>query len=85
MMDWQTLINLGLGCVIAFIGWFAREIWDSVKELRKDIHQIEKDLPEVYVRRDDLREVRLEMIARFDKLESIMSSFFDRLNDKADK
>lgn len=84
-MDWQILINLILGCVIAFIGWFAREIWDSVKELRKDIHQIEKDLPEIYVRRDDLREVRIEMAARFDKLESIMSSFFDRLNDKADK
>ena len=84
-MDWQTLINLALGCVIAFIGWFAREIWASVKELRKDIHQIEKDLPEIYVRRDDLREVRMEMMARFDKLESIMSSFFDRLNDNADK
>ena len=84
-MEWQTLINLCLGCVIGFIGWFAREIWDSVKELRKDIHQIEKDLPEIYVRRDDLREVRMEMMARFDKLESIMSSFFDRLNDKADK
>jgi hypothetical protein len=25
------------------------------------------------------------MMARFDKLESMMSSFFDRLNDKADK
>lgn len=84
-MDWQILINIALGVVIGFIGWFAREIWDSVKELRKDIHQIEKDLPEIYVRRDDLREVRLEMMARFDKLESIMSSFFDRLNDKADK
>ena len=84
-MDWQILINIALGVVIGFIGWFAREIWDSVKELRKDIHQIEKDLPEIYVRRDDLREVRMEMMARFDKLESIMSSFFDRLNDKADK
>jgi hypothetical protein len=37
------------------------------------------------VRRDDLKEVRVEMAARFDKLESIMASFFDRLNDKADK
>ncbi len=84
-MEWQTIINFGLGCLVAAIGWFAREIWDSVKELRRDIHQIEKDLPEIYVRRDDLKEVRVEMAARFDKLESIMSSFFDRLNDKADK
>jgi uncharacterized coiled-coil DUF342 family protein len=84
-MDWQTLINLGLGSVLAFIGWFAREIWDSVKELRKDIHQIEKGLPEIYVRRDDLKEVRQEMAARFDKLENMMSGVFDRLHDKADR
>ena len=84
-MDWQTLINLGLGCVLAFVGWFAREIWDSVKELRKDIHQIEKGLPEIYVRRDDLKEVRQEMAARFDKLENMMGQVFDRLHDKVDK
>ena len=84
-MEWQTIINIGLGCVIASIGWFARELWDSVKELRRDIHQIEQGLPELSVRKDDLKEVRVEMAARFDKLESIMASFFDRLADKADK
>lgn len=84
-MDWQTLINIAFGTILGFIGWFAREIWDSVKELRKDLHQIEKHLPEVYVRRDELKEVRQEMIARFDKLEVMMSQFFDRLHDKADK
>jgi hypothetical protein len=84
-MDWQTLINLGLGGVLAFIGWFAREIWDSVKELRKDIHRIEKGLPEIYVRRDDLKEVRQEMMVRFDKLENMMGQVFDRLHDKVDK
>lgn len=84
-MDWQTVINIGLGSVLAALGWFAREIWDSLKELRKDTHQIEKDLRELYVRRDDLREVRVEMTARFDKLESLIGSLYDRLNDKADK
>jgi tetrahydromethanopterin S-methyltransferase subunit G len=49
------------------------------------LHHIEKNLPEVYVRRDELREVRQELMARFDKLENMMSQFFDRLNDKADK
>ena len=84
-MDWQILINIGLGSFIAVVGWFSREIWDSLKELRKDLHRIETNLPQVYVRRDELKEVRQEMMARFDKLESMMSSFFDRLNDKADK
>ena len=84
-MDWQTVINIGLSGVLAALGWFAREIWDSLKELRRDTHQIEKDLRELYVRRDDLKEVRIEMTARFDKLESLIGSLYDRLNDKADK
>jgi hypothetical protein len=84
-MDWQTVINLGLGTVVAAMGWFARELWDSLKELRKDTHEIEKELRELYVRRDDLREVRIEMAARFDKIESLIGSLYDRLNDKADK
>jgi hypothetical protein len=84
-MDWQTVINLGLGTIVAAIGWFARELWDSLKELRKDTHQIEKDLREMYVRRDDLKEVRVEMAARFDKLESLIGSLYERLHDKADK
>ena len=74
---------------MAALGWFAREIWDALKELRRDIHRIEKDLPEVYARRDEFRdamkEVRLEMNNRFDKLENLISMLYDRLNDKADK
>lgn len=84
-MDWQTVINIALGSVLAAVGWFAREIWDSVKELRRDLHQIEKDLPEIYVRRDDLKDVRMEMAARFDKIENLIGSLYDRLNEKADK
>jgi hypothetical protein len=84
-MDWQTVINIGLSSVLDALGWFAREIWDSLKELRRDTHQIEKDLREMYVRRDDLKEVRIEMSARFDKLESLIGSLYERLHDKADK
>lgn len=84
-MDWQTVINIALGSVVAAVGWFAREIWDSVKELRRAIHQVEKELPELYVRRDDLKDVRLEIAARFDKIENLIGSLYDRLNEKADK
>ena len=88
-MEWQTVINFIGGAVLATLGWLARELWDAVKELRRDIHKIERDLPEVYARRDEFRdamkEVRMEMNGRFDKLESLIGSLYDRLNDKADK
>ena len=66
-MDTQAVMNFISVSAIAVGGWFAREIWDSLKELRKNTHEIEKELRELYVRRDDLREVRVEMSARFGK------------------
>jgi hypothetical protein len=77
-MDWQNVINLGLGAVIGTIGWFARQIWDSVQSLKDDIKQIEIDLPTNYARKVDID-------ARFDRLESILEKIFDRLESKADK
>jgi hypothetical protein len=77
-MDWQNVINIGLGAVIGTIGWFARQIWDSVQSLKDDIKQIEIDLPTNYARKVDIE-------ARFDRLESILEKIFDRLENKVDK
>ncbi len=77
-MEWQTIINLIGGAALAGIGWFARQIWDSVSELRRDVHQIEVDLPSNYVKKVDIE-------ARFDRLENILERIFDRLETKADK
>ena len=77
-MDWQNIINLALGSVIGLIGWFARQVWDSVQTLKEDIKQIEIDLPTNYARKVDID-------ARFDKLEHILQKIFDRLDSKADK
>jgi hypothetical protein len=77
-MEWQTLFNLIAGSVLAVTGWFARQIWDSVQDLKNDIHKIEVDLPTYYVKRVDID-------TRFDKLENILERIFDRLEQKADK
>ena len=77
-MDWQVIINLVLGAALASVGWFARQVWDSVQDLRKDIHQIEIDLPSNYVKKSDID-------SRFDKLEGILERIFDKLEQKADR
>lgn len=88
-MDWQTIINAALSLVVAAIGWFAREIWDAIKELRKDIKQIESNLPEHYVRRDDfkdaMKEVKDDMKAGFEKIENMIGLVFKKLDSKQDK
>ena len=68
-MDQQT-INLILGGCMAVAGWFARELWTAVQDLKNDLSK----LPTIYVARldykDDMREVK-EMLGKiFDKLDS---------------
>lgn len=88
-MDWQTVINFGLGCFVAALGWFAREIWDAIKELRKDIKDIEQHLPENYVRRDDFRDsmqdVREDMREGFKEVKELIGAVFSRLDNKQDR
>jgi cell fate (sporulation/competence/biofilm development) regulator YmcA (YheA/YmcA/DUF963 family) len=73
MMDQQT-INLILGACMGVAGWFARELWTAVQELKNDLSK----LPTIYVARldykDDMREIK-DMLAKI----------FDRLDNKADK
>ena len=33
----QSIINSLLGGALATLGWFARQIWDAIKELRTDL------------------------------------------------
>lgn len=77
-MDWQTIINIGAGSLLAMLGWFARQIWDSVQELKNDVKQIEIDLPTFYVKKD-------EITTRFDRVELLLDKIFEKLETKADR
>ena len=77
-MDWQLLFNLIGTAIMATIGWFARQLWDSVKELKEDIKNIQVELPTNYVRRVDIE-------AQFNKLEASLQRILDKLDQKADK
>lgn len=73
MIDQQTF-NIILGGIMTVMGWFARELWTAVKQLKDDL----AELPKVYVARsdykDDMREVK-----------EMLNKIFDRLDHKADK
>jgi hypothetical protein len=77
-MEWQTIINIGAGSSLAMLGWFARQIWDSVQDLKNDVKQIEIDLPTYYVKKD-------EITTRFDRVEVLLDKIFEKLETKADR
>ncbi|RIZ66263.1 MAG: hypothetical protein D0531_05210 [Methylococcales bacterium] len=77
-MDVQTTINLVGGAILAVIGWFARQLYQSVKDLQTDIRKIEVSLPTSYVSKTDFNDTMREIRNMFEKI-------FDKLDNKADK
>jgi cell division protein FtsB len=81
-MDFQSAINLLGGAALTAIGWFARTVYDDVKQLRQDHEAHRREVAKEYLPRDDFN-------AAIEKLSSEMregfNRLFDRLDEKADK
>ena len=84
-MDWQIIINIVAGVLVGVGGWFARQLWDAVKELKRDISKLELHISEKYVKKSDVETFKQDMDKRFDKLEYMMNKLIDKLESKADK
>ena len=77
-MENQQLINALLGGSFAVLGWFARELWAAVKELKADLGKLREDLPKDYVIRSDYREDIRD-------IKAMRAKIFEKLEAKADK
>lgn len=84
-MDWQIIINIAAGGLVGIGGWFARQLWDAVKELKQDISKLELHISEKYVKKSDLEFFKNDMDKRFDKIELMINKLMDKLDSKADK
>jgi hypothetical protein len=77
-MENQHLINMFLGIGMTVVGWFARELWGAVKELKADLATLREDLPKEYVAKDDYREDIRE-------IKAMLAKIFEKLDAKVDK
>jgi len=77
-MDSQLLINIILGCAMTVVGWFARELWAAVKELKTDLAKLREEVIREFVPRVDYREDMRDVKVMLDKI-------FDKLAGKMDK
>lgn len=77
-MEAQAIINFAFGAVLMLSGWILRTVWDAVNNLKRDLQDLERNLPDTYVRRDDYKDDMAEV-------KEILHKIFDRLDNKADK
>lgn len=76
-MDQQTFFNIAVGIILTGIGWFGRELWGSTKDLSKEVHDLQVELPKAYVSKEDFSTVIKE-------LKTQINDGFNRLSDKLD-
>lgn len=77
-MDYQTLINVGAGGALAIAGWFARQMWQAVSDLRTDLARLREELPKTYTTKDDFKD-------SMDELKRLLINIDAKLDRKADK
>ena len=84
-MDWQIIINIGVGGLLTIGGWFARQLWDSVKELRKEMSDMRLHVSDSYVKKSEVDGFRADMDKRFDRIEMLLDKLYEKLDQKVDK
>lgn len=92
----QQIINWLFAAVGAALGWILKVVWDAIKDLKADLRVIERDLPEIYVRKDDfkdvvhelkteMREMRQDMKISLKHIDDTLGAVFKRLEAKEDR
>ena len=78
MDDFQTYLNWGGGAALSALGWFARQLWDAVVDLKKDLEALKIDIVKNYVPKEDYKETIKEIREMFRYIS-------EKLESKADK
>lgn len=62
------VVQILAGAIMAVIGFWVKSISSDLKELQKALFDTRED----YVKKDDLKELKVELNTRFDKLEDLI-------------
>lgn len=80
--DVHVIVTGLLGLVSGIIGWFSRELWAAVQELRKDIKELEVQLTRDYVRYDRLQDALRPIMETLEKIDSKLDHKVDKTDSK---
>lgn len=88
-MEWNTIVNLGWGAVLSGVGWFVRQLWDAVTELKTDLQRLRIELPSEYATKKEissaLTEMKTDHREDMKEIKDICRQIFDKLDAKEDK
>lgn len=77
-LEGQNLFNTAIVLCGALGGWILKTIWDAIKDLKRDVKELNREVNQDFVRKDDFREAVKD-------IKDMLAKIFDKLDGKADK
>jgi hypothetical protein len=77
-MNFDSIMQWVGPALSAVIGWFLHELWAAVKELRDDMRELERELPQHYIRKEDYR-------ADITRVHELLDKIYEKLEGKVDR
>ena len=77
-MNPQDLFNTLIPIVCAVLGWFCRELWTAVQDLKEDLAKLREDLPTKYVSKDDFSDRWNEVLKSLHRIENKLDAKVDK-------
>jgi len=78
LMDSQDLFNAAITLSGAFGGWILKTIWDAIKDLKTEVKELNREVNQDFVRREDFKD-------SIGEIKEMLNKIFDKLDNKADK
>lgn len=79
MIEFHAIITGILALVTGVLGWFARELWNAVKTLQRDLTKLEVKISTDYVSYDRLKDIMHPMIEAIEDIRDTLKSKADKL------
>jgi len=68
-MEVQHIINTILPLLCLGMGWFCKELWTAVQELKDDLHSLKSYVSDNYVKKDDFADRWEEVLKAVHRIE----------------
>lgn len=82
----QSIVNWLFTAAGAAFGWVMKVLWDAMQDLKKDVRLLERELPGIYVRKDDfketMRDLKVDMRQGFDKLDAALLTLAEKVDQQ---
>jgi hypothetical protein len=76
--DGQHLFNTIITLCGALGGWILKTIWDAIKEIKTDFKELNREVNQDFVRKDDFKDAVKD-------IKDMLGKIFDKLDSKVDK